>query len=517
MAPTLDYNQGLFLFQCDIVESNIAKEAGFKYSTNDKIWFTPDLKVAAKLKNYASDKVKNIIARKFITVTPWLMPLPTPPNNLLLMPHQREAIEFSLSRNFSYLGLDPRLGKTICAAMIIQSLGLKTVFVTPPFLVTNLIEELRRWAPQLSIGLLGQAFSDDCDVAILKDSTVSINPDLYYEVRKFTGGKEALLIADEHHRFKTEKSNRTKAFFGNGKKPGIADLFLRRVFMSGTPMPNKPIELYPVLNHSAPQTIDYMNKFEFGVRFCGAYHNGHGWDFNGATNMGELARRVIHPYGPFMLRQRRALLSLPPKIEEVFLISGNMTPQLRSMDNDFSERYSNVEDIIKYRLAAAENTEDLHMGTYRRLLGYEKVGPAVEYVKAIMNESKESILIFAYHREVVSRLTEGLKEFRPLTINGDTNIGLRHSIVKQFQNEKERRILIGNFHAMGMGFTLSKADRVLFVEFDWVPGVNEQAADRACHLEKKDSVFVQYMVYKDSIDKLVIETLLRKRKRMEYI
>ncbi len=78
-------------------------------------------------------------------------------------------------------------------------------------------------------------------------------------------------------------------------------------------------------------------------------------------------------------------------------------------------------------------------------------------------------------------------------------------------------MLIGNYLAMGIGFTLTKATRGLFVEFSWVPGENEQAGDRMHRIGQTGSVHIQYMVYKNSIDKKVIEALLRKRKATNII
>jgi DNA helicase INO80 len=62
-----------------------------------------------------------------------------------------------------------------------------------------------------------------------------------------------------------------------------------------------------------------------------------------------------------------------------------------------------------------------------------------------------------------------------------------------------------------LGFNLTKACRVVQVEFSWVYDENRQVFDRAHRYGQKNDVLVQYVVYKNSIDRKVIETAMRKK------
>ena len=288
--------------------------------------------------------------------------------------------------------------------------------------------------------------------------------------------------------------------------------------MSGTPMPNSPIELYPVLSSAAPETINFMSRFDYARRYCAAYKKAFGWDMSGSSNEQELGRRVIAPHGRFMLRIKKSALNLPPKIEELFIISGGMTPRLAELDSRIGAAYKSEDDLIKLRISAKAGDEDLHMMSYRRLLGVEKVPRILPYIKSLLEEGKESILIFAHHNEVVSLLAEALKKFKPFVITGGTPVGKRQALVKEFQSSGLKRpLFIGNYKAMGVGYTLTKATRAIFVEYDWTPGVNDQASDRIHRIGQKSSVLVQYVVYKDSLDKRVLEGVLRKRASVNKI
>lgn len=533
MSCTVDYKDETFFCNASFTERTIPKGAGFFWDPQRKIWYTQDASVAVRLREFATERAKNKIEKLVLVETPWPYPLPKLPRGLSLYPHQEVAIKFALSRNKSYLGLDPGLGKTIVAARIAEALKDQTphgfIYICPPFLVKNTIEEFNKWAPRIRVSAYNEQESFGAELIVVPDSML-IKGETIENIKKFAAVNEKysdlVLFVDEAHRFKNETAKRTIALFGKSSRlknvepiKGLVDLFPRQIYMSGTPMPNRPIELYPILSRITPDSIAFMNRFVYGCHYCAGYKNDFGWDFSGASNVEELARRVIAPTGKFMLRQKKALLNLPPKLEEIFVLDGETSKELRDKESKILSRYHKDDDFIKSILAASigRTEEELHLMTYRRLLGKEKIKPAVEYIESILEETEENLIIFGYHQETIDGLEKALGDYQPLVITGDTPAGERQDIVKEFQTNKTKRVIIGNYLAMGVGFTLTKATRVVFVEFSWVPGDNDQASDRAHRIGQDEPVLVQYLVYPDSIDKVVIETLLRKRKSTQYI
>lgn len=502
---------GFYACRCEYIEREIPRKAGFRWDAARKIWSTPSAAAAARLREYADELAKKQIDRSALVVSPWRGPLPTAPEGRELKPFQVEALLFALGRNRAYLGLDPGLGKTIVAAMLAQAIGGPVVYICPPFLARNVEEEFATWAPSLRVARYGAEHdpADPCDVLIVPDSVIA-RENVAHAAIDF--GADGTLIVDEAHRFKNSDAKRSNVLYLL-----LIDKFTRVYFMSGTPMPNRPMELYPVLKWLAPGTIDDMTQFDFGRRYCAGHHNGFGWDFSGFSNMKELAARVIAPSGPFMLRMKKKLLDLPPKLEELVVLGAGMSATLVKMNSGLLEKFS-PEDLMARALATAKNDgEELHLATYRRLLGVEKVAASVEYLKSILEETSESVLIFAVHKDVIRALEQAFSDYRPFVITGETPMAKRHEQVKEFQLDPRRRVFIGNIQAMGVGFTLTKATRVVFVEFSWVPGENDQASDRAHRIGQREPVLVQYLVFKNSIDKAVVETLLGKRKSMAHI
>jgi SWI/SNF-related matrix-associated actin-dependent regulator 1 of chromatin subfamily A len=507
----LTHNGFRFIFRCSFEDRKVPRGAGFSWDSSGNYWYTMDPRGALRLRAYADERAKKILGKVLLLKVP--MPAapfsPVSADGHVLYPHQVQAIRYALERNRSYLGLDPGLGKTACAAVVTATLGLPAVYVLPPFLLGNVKNEFTRWAPKLKVG----AWTDSLavDVLLVPDSALSVKDSkVLKRVGMFLKNRTALLIVDEAHRFKSPTSKRTKALFGGATEDGLVDLFERQIYLSGTPMPNRPIELYALLSKAAPETIDFKSRFDFGREYCGAKRGPFGWDFSGATNMPRLAERVIHPAGPFMLRLKKDLLDLPPKIEEIFILSDELSPRLASLDRDLLDTYGDVDDFIK------SLPVDTHLMTYRKELGVSKARLCLDYLKSVLEESDESIIVFAYHKDAIKTLETGLADFTPAVVTGDVPAAKRQGLVDHFQ-KGGTRLLIGNYVAMGVGFNITKATRVFFVEFDWVPGVNEQAADRAHRIGQTGTVFVQYAVFQNSLDRRVIEALLNKRQNIAHV
>jgi SWI/SNF-related matrix-associated actin-dependent regulator 1 of chromatin subfamily A len=516
------FTNGVYRCRCAYDDRHIPHRAGFRWDNENKLWYTPSYGVAARLSEYFDESASVETNRLRIQIHDWVGGLSVPKGEKLL-PFQKKAARFALSRNRSYLALDPGLGKTPIAAVIAESLNrslhLSVVYICPPFLTRNTEIEFQKWAPSLDVERYFPGCPPTDGVFIVPDSMIA-KDDTKKAIGEFVKansgrGHSTLLFADEAHRYKNDDAARTRALFGKPGVQGIADKFLRVVYLSGTPMPNRPIELYPVLNHSAGETIDFMSKYEYAKKYCAAFRGPWGWDFTGASNLDELASRVK---GTFMLRytKKEVLKELPAKTEEMVVLNDTLPPKLTKLSSEILKGLSK-DDVMSGKISTALQTGELHLATYRKELGALKVKPALEFLKFLLEESTESVLIFAHHKEVIKKLTEGLEEYEPLVITGETRMELRHAYVKEFQTNPRRRVFIGNIQAAGTGFTLTKATRVVFVEFSWVPGDNDQASDRAHRIGQKDNVLVQYLVHEGSVDQRVIETVLSKKKVTAHI
>ena len=483
---------------------------------------------AARLREYADDKATKEINRKMLHVTPWAKPLQTPPG-LELMPYQVPVVEWMLSRNRSYSFCDPGTGKGVMAPVVAANLAASSdapwrfCYICPPFLVENVADEFAKWAPNLFV----RKFRDVPPFFNLVKDTVLIVPDsmlldessyIAMLSNLFPADCKSFLFVDEAHRYKNASAGRTQELLGSEdlREAGAVDLFDGVAYLSGSPLENgRPIELFPILNKSAPEVIGFANRFQFGRRYCAAHDSGFGWDFSGASNVEEFSRKLRDR---FLVRLEKKALNLPPVVEELLIVSDDMPSKLAEMDARIL-RANSVDDLMKGVIADARGVDEdvLHVSTYRKHLGLAKVPFGVEAVKYLMTETNESVLLFAHHVEVIEALEKKLSSFKPLVITGKVKNEERHARVKKFQSEAEHRLVIANTQAGGIGFTMTKASRVILLEPDWVPERNRQAIDRASRIGQTKSVFAQYVVYKDSIDKVVMESNFRKQKVINKI
>lgn len=419
------------------------------------------------------------------------------PKALLPYDFQIESCNKALTRSVSYLGLDPGLGKTIVAALIFNRLNAKKptkcFYVCPPFLLSNVDAEFSKWCFEKNLFLISDTMLSN------QKNLFKINR----EVKNWNGRK--ILVIDEAHRFKNRKSNRSIQLFILAKR------FKRILPMSGTPMPNsRPIELWPILRNIAPHVFGstYKDYFRFVKRYCGAFKDERGhWNCDGFTNQKEFKEKI---FSEFMIRVKKSRLNLPEKREGLLTVGDNIPPVISGLERKVLSHFTK-DDLTLEKVVKISGKETLHFTEYLKLLGDYKLKYVLPYIQKILENTKDNLIIFTCHKKVLDDLELFLKNYNPCVIRGSTPSKKRKSIVDEFQKNPKRRVFLGNLVACGVGFTITKANRALFIEFSWVDGENQQAADRIHRIGQDKSVLVQYVVLKDSFDKKRMEVLLNKR------
>lgn len=472
-----------FIAKVKFDERGLAQRAGFIFQKERGVFTTTSVRAAHELLDFADPLAVDEIDKKFIRVKHWAEPLWWP-QGLCPKSYQVEAAQFILSRNRSYNALPAGLGKTVVAALVMNARDNRVVYICPPFLIKDVEGKLAEWGVDMT------------RVLIVPDSQLNKAPQ-FDLVTAFAQGGSADLYVDEAHRFNSA-SQRAESLFTK-----IYPLFKFVCFMSGTPMRNRPIELYPVLHHAAPETIGFASRFEYGRKYCAAFLDrvtGH-WDFSGASNLHELKERV---HGTFMFRRDKSVLNLPPKMEELVMLSADMSVLTSRLDKKILAQFS-PEDLLGRELGG----DNEHISTYRKNLGLEKAKASIPYLKSILEETDDNLIIAAVHKEAVRHLMQALVAYGPLLIDGSVPVGLRVNVAHRFQGG-ESRVIVLNIQAGGVGFDLTRADRVCLVEYSWVPAENSQLTDRAHRYGRKDPVLCQYFAFQNSIDRAVLETSLYK-------
>jgi SNF2 family DNA or RNA helicase len=168
-------------------------------------------------------------------------------------------------------------------------------------------------------------------------------------------------------------------------------------------------------------------------------------------------------------------------------------------EKDFDQKQIDKPDSIPFEAIS----DILKMNAERKL------PDAITYIKDCL-EQTDKVVVFAHHIHIIDGLMDGLKEFNPVKVTGSVKNEDRQTAVDTFQTDNKCRVFVGNIKAAGVGLTLTAASHVIFVEASWSPADIQQAADRCHRIGQKDNVTVDLLTISESIDSLVLHSVLTK-------
>jgi SWI/SNF-related matrix-associated actin-dependent regulator of chromatin subfamily A-like protein 1 len=456
------------------------------------------------------------------------------PHGLEYMPFQRGGIAFADGRDGVLIGDEMGLGKTIQAigiANFMQPRPRHIMVGCPASLKGNWKEEIMKWQVlHLPVYVISREF-EGFPTGPLPAGwyVVSWEVAQKYEHELKTKMTWDLVILDEIHKLKTMKAARTKFFLGgtekgeDGKKKEIPPIRAKkRVALTGTPICNKPLELWPFLTWLQPERFN--NLAVFRNRFCGG-------SVNGASNLHKL-QDVLRTSVMVRRLKSQVLKDLPPKQRQVVVLDINdgdyrsrriveeeietYDRTLRDIENANYERQKaqsegNEEsyDAAVAKLKAARGIHFTQMSRVRHATALAKVPYVIEHLKDL-DETKKYI-IFAHHNDVIEQLCRAMSSRGALMMTQKTAIEERQAIAHRFQDDPRIHFIFGTYGTMGVGFTLTASSDVIGAELDWVPGNVTQAEDRAHRIGQNDSVLVQHLVFDGSLDGKMAKTLVAKQ------
>lgn len=485
------------------------------WSSGEKKSWTKDPRAALQFQKFSDEKAKRAFDRVFLR----RYPAPDLSSLTFLDPHQIAGVRHILTRSRSYLAHAPGAGKTaqaIIAGALTEGPG-HVLFIVPPALTANWareIEQVGRWLKKtLYFSMVGASAQRD---EVNWNAKIIICPDSMLLAPWVLGALSKLNFkfvgVDEASRFKEPTSLRTIALFG-GVKGGFKSKGLvygarHAVLMDGSPMPNRPMELWAPTFAMVPEAIDFMNQFEFGMRYCGPRINSFGkWEFKFSSNEDELRARLQKD---FMHVVRESELEHPERRRSILFMDVDVRS---SAHRSWDKAHLGSIDIDRID----DDLQDRELANWRRELGTRKIKWVSNYVRSRLEEKNESILLFAWHREVAEELANQLCDFTPGLVMGGTKADARENYFDDFQKGKIK-LIIGNIAAMGRGHNLQRADRVIFAEFSWCGETNIQAEKRASRRgSEKTHIRCEYVCAPNSIDEVVLNSIFSKDKRVEKV
>ena len=337
-----------------------------------------------------------------------------------------------------------------------------------------------------------------------------------------------MLISDESHALKNPKARRTQQVLGRWDRDPekrIARIDADRcLWLTGTPILNRPVELWPLLKRTGWRGSwkDYVE------RFCAAYRDRWGWKVDGASNLDELQSLLRQT---IMVRRLKAdvLTELPAKRRQVIEIPANgAAGTVAAEAHAWALRQDEVAMLqAAVELAKASDDEEEYREAVRALqvgmmaaftemsaLRHETALAKVPWVIEHLADAVEGgpVVCFCHHRDVVKAVAAGLKErdIESLLATGDMATDDRQTNVDRFQ-AGDAPVFLGTIGAAGTGITLTAASHVVFAELDWVPGNITQAEDRCHRIGQTNAVLIQHLVLEASLDAILANRLVEKQ------
>lgn len=310
-----------------------------------------------------------------------------------------------------------------------------------------------------------------------------------------------LIIADEGHKLANPSSMRSRAVRKFSRKVE------HMIILTGTPLPNKPENLWHLLHMLRP--AEYPSKFDFCVDFTHARKMWWGWDFKGARNLDILHRKLLRTV---MIRRRKAdvLKDLPPIRHSVVHLDVDLT-EYREAEEDYMGWLETKYPLIAPNAAKAK--ELCRLNHLKQLAGELKVPSVVNWVDDLLQETDGKLLMGALHYSVTEPLIEYLGN-EAVLVDGRMTDKQKNNAFDRFNFDDRARVLIGNIDAAGTGWSCKSTSDVAVCELPWRPGDLNQFVGRVDGIERGlpgTAAHIRYLVAADTIESDLCQILQTKQ------
>jgi SWI/SNF-related matrix-associated actin-dependent regulator 1 of chromatin subfamily A len=151
-------------------------------------------------------------------------------------------------------------------------------------------------------------------------------------------------------------------------------------------------------------------------------------------------------------------------------------------------------------------------------IGLAKLPMVIEHIENVI-ETREKVLVFGHHRDVLTKIAERFAPGSVLLLGGNRDQGMAtQQAADRFNNDDSCTVMCAQV-SNAQGYSIKGASTVIFVEEDWVPGVMTQAEDRLHGIGRGEvdakSLMIQHLVFEDSLDTYKAKRTIQKQKSID--
>lgn len=352
--------------------------------------------------------------------------------------------------------------------------------------------------------------------------------------------KKSLIIIDEAHKLSNMSSIQYKIVRDIIKRSEPDSIYAA----TGTPITNNPLNFFCVLQFLGdPITDDYNYYMErycnakkfpknaeekekrniISDRFIKSKGKSNWWSLtddekielnkiidknvkmitvsNGSSNLEELKERVSHMY---LRRVKEDLKGMVAKhIHEIYYdLNIRQLMEYNRLWEDYERAQYEVDPTKEI------NKELLEGAIYRRYLSNEMITNTIALTDEFINNGDKVVIGCCYDEELYR-----LKEYygdKAVIYNGKMNSKDKDKAQDAFMNNPNVQVFIGNLQAAGVGLTLTAAKKLIFNDFDYVKGNNDQYMDRIHRINQTEDVDIYFQIFRDTQYEKMWEIVLKK-------
>lgn len=299
------------------------------------------------------------------------------------------------------------------------------------------------------------------------------------------------VIVDESHRCKDSTTLQSKLVLRIcHKKENV-------ILLTGTPVVNKPVDLFPqlaIMGHAE----NFGGKKGYLDRYCEGGR--------GANNLKEL-NYLLNERCFFRREKKDVAKDLPEKQRQTIICDITTRDEYSRAKNNFTA-YLKEKGCSDREIARKMRGEIMvQMGKLKQIAARGKMNEVKEYVEEIMDAGEKLVLFCSLH-EIVDRLLDLFPN--AVTVTGRDDMHARQLSIDSFQNNPKCQLIICNIKAAGVGITLTAASRVAFVEYPWTYADCVQCEDRIHRIGQVNTCMCTYFLGGDTIDERLFEIIMEK-------
>ena len=441
-------------------------------------------------------------------------------------PYQQEAFEAVKDLNYSAIFHEQGLGKTkIAIDMLLYWLEKRDIdtvmIVTKKQLIRNWENEFSfhtHIKPQtLSSNRTNNFFvlNSPSRVIITNFETIAGEEE---RLCLFLKSRNVAIIIDESTKIKNPGAKLTQSFFH------LAPLFKIRTIMTGTPVANRPYDIWAQIFFldSGQSLGSDFNKFKSATNLTNSMAD----NSNERMVFEDTVASIFGKIKNFAVRETKnsGVITLPTK--QYFNIYCSFETKQEALYNRIKD------EMLIFVQQNGEAVVDDSEACLKRLLRLVQVasnprlvddlygafsGKEVELQKLLSDiiEREEKVIVWSSFIENAEYFCKIYKQHNPVKIHGRMTIEDRNKSVEQFKHG-DSKILFATPQAAKEGLTLTVANNVIFYDRGFNLDDYLQAQDRIHRISQKKICNIYNLMVKDSID-IWVDKLLQAKQNAAFL